>query len=65
MSIKDSIVKMIKLTDQVEAMNKDIKEMTDDLRDMDRRLVRIETIVEFAGKNAINRQIKSIEPETE
>jgi len=65
MSIKESILKMIKLTDKVEGMNKDIKAMTNDLRDVDRRLVRIETIVEFTGKSAINKRIESIDNETE
>lgn len=65
MSIKDSIIKMIKLTDKVESMNKDIKAMTGDLKDVDRRLVRIETVVEFAGKSAIKKEIKTIESKTE
>ena len=56
MSIKDSIFKMIKLTDKLETMNKDIKSMTDDLIRVDRRLVRVETIVEISEKR-LNREI--------
>lgn len=64
MSIKDAVFKMIRLTDKVDEMNKDIRSIAADLKDSDRRLVRIETIVEFAGKSSINKNIKSIDDET-
>ena len=64
MSIKDAVFKMIRLTDKVDEMNKDIRSIAGDLKDFDRRLVRIETIVEFAGKSSINKNIKSIDDET-
>ena len=64
MSIKDAVFKMIRLTDKVDEMNKDIRSIAADLKDFDRRLVRIETIVEFAGKSSINKNIKSIDDET-
>jgi hypothetical protein len=50
---------------KVDEMNKDIRSMAGDLKDFDRRLVRIETIVEFAGKSAVNKNIKSLDSETD
>ncbi|MCF6288879.1 MAG: hypothetical protein L3J53_06570 [Proteobacteria bacterium] len=57
MSFKNAVLKMIKLTDKVDSMNDKIISMTDDLKDVDRRLVRVETIVEFAEKGLINKRI--------
>lgn len=59
MSFKDAVLKMIRLTDRVDSMNDKIISMTDDLKDVDRRLVRVETIVEFAEKGLINKRIDS------
>ena len=64
MSTKDAVFNMIRLTDKVDEMNKNIRSIAADLKDFDRRLVRIETIVEFAGKSSINKNIKSIDDET-
>ncbi len=58
MGIKDSILEMIKLADEVKRMNADIKIMDGSLQNIDRRLVRIETVIEFAGKGFINKQIE-------
>jgi len=57
MSFKDAVLKMIRLTDKVDSMNDKIVFVTDDLKDVDRRLVRVETIVEFAEKGLINKRI--------
>lgn len=59
MSFKDAVLKMIRLTDRVDSMNDRIVSMTDDLKDVDRRLVRVETVVEFAEKGLINKRIDS------
>lgn len=53
MSFKDAVLKMIRLTDKVDSLNDKIVSMTDDLKDVDRRLVRVETIVEFAEKGLL------------
>jgi len=57
MSLKEAVLKMIRLTDRVGSMNDRIVSMTDDLKDVDRRLVRVETVVEFAEKGLINKRI--------
>jgi len=57
MSFKDTVLKMIRLTDKVDSLNDKIVSMTDDLKNVDRRLVRVETIVEFAEKGLINKRI--------
>jgi hypothetical protein len=57
MSFKNAVLKMIRLTDRVDSMNDRIVSMTDDLKDVDRRLVRVETVVEFAEKGLINKRL--------
>ena len=60
MSFKYAVLKMIRLTDKVGSMNDKIISMTDDLKDVDRCLVRVETIVEFAEKGLLNKRIDTI-----
>jgi tetrahydromethanopterin S-methyltransferase subunit G len=57
MSFKETVLKMIRLTDKVDSLNDRIISMTDDLKDVDRRLVRVETIVEFAEKGLIGKRL--------
>ena len=50
---------MIKLTDEVKRMNADIKVMDGKLENIDRRLVRVETVIEFTGKKLINNRLEN------
>ena len=50
---------MIRLTEEVKRMNADIKIMDGKLENIDRRLVRVETVIEFTGKGLINKRLNS------
>ncbi|MCU7804572.1 MAG: hypothetical protein KZQ96_15350 [Candidatus Thiodiazotropha sp. (ex Lucinoma borealis)] len=45
---KDMLLDVLKLTDEVKRMNKDIERVESVMLDVDKRLVRLETIVEIA-----------------
>jgi len=57
MGFKDYFLEMIKLSDEVKRMNVDIKDMDQSLQKIDRRLVRVETVIEFTGKGLINKRL--------
>ncbi|MCM8854282.1 MAG: hypothetical protein KZQ89_04895 [Candidatus Thiodiazotropha sp. (ex Lucinoma kastoroae)] len=45
---KDMLLDVLKLTDEVKRMNKDIERVESVMLDVDKRVVRLETIVEIA-----------------
>ena len=45
---KDLLLDILKLTDEVKRLNKDIDRMETHVADVDKRVVRLETMVEFA-----------------
>ena len=45
---KDLLLDILKLTDEVKRLNKDIDRMGNHVADVDKRVVRLETMVEFA-----------------
>lgn len=58
--ILDGLKTTIQLNDRVVAMSGDIKQLARDVRDIDRRLVRVETMVELATQGrVVAQQIES------
>lgn len=47
-AIKDMLLDVLRLTDEVKRMNRDIERVDNTLNDVDKRVVRLETIVEIA-----------------
>lgn len=47
---KDLLLDTLKLTDEVKRMNRDIERMENHLLNVDKRLVRLETMVEIADR---------------
>ena len=47
-SIKDIIIDTLRLTDEVKRLNETTEKLTERTIDMDKRLVRLETMVEIA-----------------
>lgn len=45
---KELLLDMLKLTDEVKRLNKDIDRLEDHVVDVDKRVVRLETLVEVA-----------------
>ncbi|MCP4413747.1 MAG: hypothetical protein GY808_14400 [Gammaproteobacteria bacterium] len=48
-SFKDMLLDVLKLTDEVKRMNKDIERVESVMIDVDKRVVRLETLVEVAS----------------
>ena len=48
-SWKDILVDVLTLTDETKKLNKDIERVESLLTDVDRRLIRVETVVEIAA----------------
>lgn len=48
---KDLLVDTLKLTDEVKRLNRDIERLENHVIGVDKRLVRLETMVEIAEKN--------------
>lgn len=46
--LKDMLLDVLRLTDQVKRMNKDIERVDSILNDVDKRVVRLETVIEIA-----------------
>lgn len=47
---------VLELTGQVDGLTKDLRQLTGDVRDIDRRLVRVETVIELTrGDGAVLR----------
>ncbi len=47
-SWKDLLIDMLKLTDETKRLNKDIERLQSHISDVDKRVVRLETLVEVA-----------------
>ena len=59
-SWKDILVDVLTLTDETKKLNKDIERVESLLTDVDRRLIRVETVVEIAtlqGGKALPKKI--------
>lgn len=52
-SWKDILVDVLTLTDETKKLNKDIERVESLLIDVDRRLVRVETVVDIAALQAV------------
>ena len=50
---KDLLIDTLKLTDEVKRLNRDIERIETHLLGIDKRVVRIETLVEMAEKNRL------------
>lgn len=48
---KDLLLDTLKLTDEVKRLNRNIERLENHVIDVDKRLVRLETMVEIAEKN--------------
>ena len=46
---KDLLIDVLKLTDEVKHLNQDIDRLQTHVVDVDKRVVRLETLVEFSG----------------
>lgn len=47
---REMLMDVIKLTDKVSNLNHDVEKLDNILRDVDKRVVRLETALEFSGK---------------
>lgn len=54
---KDMLLDVLKLTDEVKRMNKDIERVENVMTDVDKRVVRLETIVEIAKAQGGNPEL--------
>ena len=52
-SWREMLMDVIKLTDTVSTLNRDVEKLDNILRDVDKRVVRLETALEFSGQNPI------------
>lgn len=50
---REMLMDVIKLTDKVGTLNRDVEKLDNVLRDVDKRVVRLETALEFSGKNPV------------
>lgn len=50
---KDLLIDILKLTDEVKRLNENVNRINDHVMDMDKRLVRLETMVEIARMQPI------------
>ncbi|MCB1753886.1 MAG: hypothetical protein KDJ38_00095 [Gammaproteobacteria bacterium] len=53
---KEMLVDVLKLTDEVKRLNEQVEKLSDRTFDIDKRVVRLETLVEFAQKKLPNRE---------
>ncbi len=54
---KDLLLDTLKLTDEVKRLNQETQKLSDQTLDINKRVVRLETIIELAGKPRGNPQI--------
>ncbi len=54
---KELLIDVLKLTDETKRLNKDIDKLQNHVVDIDKRVVRLETLVEFAKYNTAQEQI--------
>lgn len=53
---KDLLLDTIKLTDEVKRLNRDIERLEKHTIDVDKRVVRLETMVEIASQKQLSKQ---------
>lgn len=58
---REMLMDVIKLTDKVAGLNHDVEKLDSVLRDVDKRVVRLETALEFSGKTTA---VKVINPKS-
>jgi hypothetical protein len=56
---REMLLDVIKLTDTVATMNRDIEKLDNILRDVDKRVVRLETALEFSNRLSSSNIIES------
>ena len=56
--LKDMLLDVLRLTDEVKRMNRDIERVEATLIDVDKRVVRLETVIEIAAVQGGRKQIK-------
>lgn len=59
---KELLVDVLKLTDEVKRLNRAVDRLQDYVIDVDKRLVRLETLVEVAQRRPEQADIPKIEP---
>lgn len=56
--IFEALTTVIKLNDNIKRMAEDMKDLSEEVKEMDRRLVRLETFIEIAEKQSKNKIIR-------
>ena len=56
--LKEMLLDVLRLTDEVKRMNRDIERVEATLIDVDKRVVRLETVIEIAAVQGGRKQIK-------
>lgn len=56
-SWKDLLLDTLRLTDEVKRLNQETQKLSDQTLDINKRVVRLETIIEIAGQQRGNKQI--------
>lgn len=56
--LKEMLLDLLRLTDEVKRMNRDIERVEATLIDVDKRVVRLETVIEIAAVQGGQKQIK-------
>jgi len=56
--LKEMLLDVLRLTDEVKRMNRDIERVEATLIDVDKRVVRLETVIEIAAVQSGQKQIK-------
>lgn len=56
--LKEMLLDVLRLTDEVKRMNRDIERVETTLIDVDKRVVRLETVIEIAAVQGGQKQIK-------
>lgn len=56
--LKEMLLDVLRLTDEVKRMNRDIERVEASLIDVDKRVVRLETVIEIAAVQGGQKQIK-------
>lgn len=59
-SIIQTITDMIKMNDKITSLSKNIKELSDDVRNIDGRVIRLETLLELAEKQQFLRKKQTV-----
>lgn len=57
--IFEALTSIVKTNDEIKHLNENIRMLFQEVREIDRRLIRIETMIEFSEKNHLHKRIKS------